>query len=492
MRDNYDFQDLFVLDLANNHQGDTDHASRIIREVGKVCLDQGVRAALKFQFRNLDTFVHPAHQEGSDNKHIPRFLSTRLSNDQYRQLTDEVRNAGLVTMSTPFDEGSLSLIEELDIEIIKVASCSAQDWPLLEAISTHNRPVIVSTGGLSLKEVDDVVSMCDHRRVDFALMHCVGIYPTPLEDLQLNQIDILRRRHPEKTVGFSTHEDPTDLTPVRIAVAKGARILERHVGLAAKGYTLNAYSSTPEMIEAWVQAAQEARRACGEEAGFQRRVEETEALESLTRGVYVKRDIREGETLTKEDVYFAMPWQPGQLKSGKWKDSVEALNDLSKDSSLIVGQGVAEPSEREVQVLFTAIHTIKAMLNEARIALNTDFQAEFSHHYGIDRFPEVGATIIECVNRSYCKKLIIQLAGQRHPNHYHKRKEETFQVLHGTLKMNVEGRRYTLVPGDVKLVQQGVWHEFWTEAGVIFEEVSTTHYNNPLQRRFVLRRQGDK
>jgi N-acetylneuraminate synthase len=129
-------------------------------------------------------------------------------------------------------------------------------------------------------------------------------------------------------------------------------------------------------------------------------------------------------------------------------------------------------------VLFTAIHTIKGMLNEARIALNTEFKAEFSHHYGIAQFPQVGATIIECINRDYCKKLIIQMPGQRHPSHFHKKKEETFQVLYGTQEVEVDGRRRTLYPGDIQLVQQGVWHEFWTETGSIIEEISTTHYDD--------------
>jgi N-acetylneuraminate synthase len=82
------------------------------------------------------------------------------------------------------------------------------------------------------------------------------------------------------------------------------------------------------------------------------------------------------------------------------------------------------------------------------------------------------------VNRSYCKKLVIQTPGQRHPSHYHQRKEETFQILHGILEVDIDGRRRTLLPGDTLLVQQGVWHQFWTDTGVIFEEISTTHFND--------------
>jgi N-acetylneuraminate synthase len=118
------------------------------------------------------------------------------------------------------------------------------------------------------------------------------------------------------------------------------------------------------------------------------------------------------------------------------------------------------------------------MLNEARIHLSTDFKVEYSHHYGVENFRKTGAVIIECINREYCKKLLVQLPGQEHPSHYHARKEETFQVLHGVLSAKVDGRVRELHPGDTVLVQPGVWHSFWTHTGVIVEEVSTTHYDD--------------
>lgn len=477
MKPSFDFEQLYVFDLANNHQGQVDHAQRIIRELGQVAASNRVRAALKFQFRHLDSFVHPHHQQGSPNKHIPRFLATRLSKEQYAVLADEVRAAGMITMATPFDEESVKTLIELGIDVVKVASCSATDWPLLEAISDHNRPVIFSTGGLTLKEIDDLVSFFDHRRVPFAIMHCVSIYPTPDNQLELNQIELLRRRYPNITIGFSTHEVPSELAPVYVAVAKGAGILERHVGIATDAIKLNAYSSTPEQIDAWVKAAEQARVLCGHAARQPAPAEEVEALDSLKRGVYARRSLKVGSELQLEDVYFAMPWTEGQLASGDWKPGIVATQALAKDQALCLDM-LDVPEDPDKQVLFTAIHTIKAMLNEAKIVLNTDFEAEFSHHHGIANFAEVGATIVSCVNRSYCKKLVIQLPGQRHPSHYHKRKEETFQVLYGVMEMEIDGRRRTLYPGDTQLVQQGVWHEFWTDTGVIFEEISTTHFND--------------
>lgn len=473
----FNFNDLFVFDLANNHQGQVEHGLQVIREIGRVVQANGVRGALKFQFRQLDTFIHPDHVKDTTNSHIPRFLSTRLTQADFDVLTEEVRRCGLITMCTPFDEDSVDVIAEKGIEVVKVASCSATDWPLLEKIADCNKPVIFSTGGLTLKEIDDLVSFFDHRRIHFAVMHCVSIYPTPDDKLELNQIGMLRRRYPDKVIGFSTHERPDELMPVCVAVAQGARILERHVGLETDTIKLNAYSSTPAQIDAWIKAAQAAQAMVGADTRLPALPEEIAALNSLKRGVYARRPLKKGTPLERSDIYFAMPCAGGQLASGNWKGGIIAAEDFDKDQALLL-TGLRVPHDPEKQVLFTAIHTIKGLLNEAHIALNTEFEVEFSHHAGIANFPRVGATIINCINRSYCKKLIIQMPGQRHPSHYHKRKEETFQVLYGVLEMEIEGRRRTLYPGDTQLVQQGVWHEFWTDTGVIFEEISTTHFND--------------
>lgn len=477
MNTNFDFTNLFVLDLANNHQGNLEHALRIVREIGAVARDNDARGALKFQFRQMDSFIHPAHQQNSDNKHIPRFLSTRLSKQEYATLTEAVRESGMITICTPFDEESLDVIQELDIEVIKVASCSATDWPLLEQIADCGKPVIFSTGGLGWREMDDLVSFFEHRRVHFAIMHCVSIYPTPDEQLQLNQIDLLKRRYPNTVIGFSTHEVPSDIAPAYVAVAKGAQMLERHVGIETDTIKLNAYSSTPAQIDAWMKAARKARIMCGEDERGPAPEVELESLRSLARGVYAKGPLKSGTKLAREDVYFSMPIEEGQLASGDWKQGIVLQKDVTKDGALLI-EALDVPRDPDKQLLYEAIHTIKAMLNEARIALPTDFETEFSHHHGIRNFDKTGIAMVTCVNRSYCKKLIIQMPGQSHPSHYHKRKEETFHVLHGTLEMKIEGRRRTLYPGDLLLVQQGVWHEFWTETGVIFEEISTQHYNN--------------
>lgn len=472
MEEKFDFRQLFVLDMANNHQGSVEHGLAIVRSAAEVVREHGVRAALKLQFRQLDTFIHPAHQTDSDLPMVQRFLSTRMARGDFQVLLDEIRACGLLSMCTPFDEESVPMIVDMGFDLLKVASCSANDWPLLSEVANAGKPVVVSTGGLSLHDVDAVVSFMQHRAVDFALMHCVSIYPTPDERMALHQIQVMKRRYPPLTIGWSTHEQPDDTVPVGIAVAKGAEMFERHVGVPTDAIKLNAYSSTPEQLGAWLAAHRRAVTLCGPEERPASAQEERDAIASLRRGVYARGSIPAGTELTRELVYFAMPYHEGQLESGAWKEGMVTRDDLEADG-VIPAKSLEIPREPEAMVIKRAVHEVKAMLNEAQIPLGTDFTIEYSHHYGMGSFRETGAVLIECVHREYCKKLIVQLPGQRHPSHCHATKEETFQVLHGVLHCEIDGHHKVLEPGETALVMPGVYHSFWTETGVIFEEVST-------------------
>lgn len=472
----FDFDGLFVLEMANNHQGDLEHGKRIVREMAAVAKQAGVKAGIKLQFRDLDTFVHPAYRNSTENKHIQRFMSTRLTEAQFAELVREIRDNGLVSICTPFDEPSVDLIKKLGIDVLKIGSCSAKDWPLLEKAAESGLPMIVSTGGLSIKDVDNLVSFLDHRYVHFAIMHCVAVYPTPMEKLQLNHIERLRQRYPNLTIGFSTHEEPNNTDAIKVAYAKGARIFERHVGVPTETITLNAYSSTPEQVAKWIAAYKDAVAACGPEEERVIEPQEEKDLFILQRGIFAKRALKQGEPIGREDVFFAFPLQPGQLTSGKWRPTFVADRDYPAHAAL--SADLAKEGMSKKEIIYQAIHEIKGMLNNARIHVGTEFSTELSHHYGIERFRDIGTTIIDCVNREYCKKILVQLPGQQHPYHHHKKKEETFQVLAGEMWAELEGRRRILYPGDTLLVQRGVKHRFWSETGAIIEEISSTHYND--------------
>lgn len=472
MTDNL-FENLFIFEMANSHQGSVEHGIDIIKRMGKIARKNNIKAAVKLQYRDLDTFVHPEFKEREDVNHIPRFMSTKLNYDQFTQLVDAIREEGMITMSTPFDETSVDWCMDQGIDIIKVASCSSLDWPLLTKVATTRKPIIISTGGKKLSDIDKLYNFFTHKGCQFAFLHCIAEYPAPLENLQLDFIDRMNRRYRDITIGYSGHEDPNDNMVPMLAIAKGAKILERHVGLPTETIQLNAYSMSPEQTEKWVKAAVLAKSICTMKKGNEKYVsqEEVDSLRSLMRGVYAKKEINEGEVLQESDVFFAMPCHEKQLTSGEFKDGMVASTNYKINEKII-----EKPRITGIGVVRNAVHDAKGMLYEAGIALGNDFEVELSHHYGMKHFKQYGAIIINIINREYCKKYIIVLPGQFHPFHAHRIKEETFQVLYGNLDVQIEGREIKkLNPGDMLTVLRGEYHSFASSTGAIFEEVSTQH-----------------
>ena len=470
-----DFKNLFLLDLANNHQGDVNHGLKIIKETSKVVKKNKIKAGIKFQFRDLDTFIDKNYK--GQNKHIDRFRSTFLSVNNYKKLKDEVTNNKLISICTPFDEKSVKLIVDMQFDILKIASCSATDWPLLEAAAKTNLPIIASTGGLSIDKIDNLVSFFEHKGVDFAIMHCVSIYPSPNESLSLNKISSLKKRYPDTTIGWSTHEEPENNMPILVAIGKGAEIFERHIGLKTKKYKLNQYSSDMNSLEKWFQTYKEGIKICDIKTPQNLINKENESISSLKRGVFAKKNLKAKQYLSKEDIYFSFPLSKNQLESGDWNSNLKISADISKGSKILKNKVISISNSQSI-ILKKTIHKVRAMLNEAKIFLDSSFTVEYSHHHGLKKFDKIGCVIINCFNRSYCKKLIVQLPNQNHPLHYHEVKEETFQVLDGVLDVLIDGKQLQLHPGQTALVQPGVWHGFSTKTGCIFEEVSTTHIKN--------------
>ncbi|MCD6288308.1 MAG: N-acetylneuraminate synthase family protein [Candidatus Hydrogenedentes bacterium] len=467
------FKSLFILDLANNHQGDVDHALTIINAIGKLARTRGVRMGFKFQYRDVDTLIHPDYRERDDVKHIPRFLSTWLKPEQYFTLVDAVRDQGMIPISTPFDEPSVRQCVDHGIQIIKVASCSAKDWPLLEAIAETGKPTIISTGGLNIYDIDNIVSFFTHREIEFALMHCVAIYPTPNAALQMNFLSKMIKRYRNVPIGYSGHETPDNLDPVKAAVSKGATMLERHVGLETDQYKLNKYSLNPEQADLWVQSALAAKEICGPEGEKQIQQTELDSLLSLKRGLYAAKNIKEGSRIERKDVFFAMPCVEGQTTSGDFGQK-SVTYTASKEYNR--NEPISEHRQPDaVSMVRGIIHDAKGMIYEAGIVIGNDITIELSHHFGIEHFRQIGALIVNVINREYCKKIVVLLAGQRHPNHYHKIKEETFQLLWGEMKVEMSQHTVMMKPGDKVLVERGMWHAFSTNVGAIFEEISTTH-----------------
>jgi sialic acid synthase SpsE len=332
------FDELFVLELANNHLGDLQRGLKIIGNYAQVARFNNVRAAIKLQFRDIDSFIHRDFRSRDDIRYIKKTLDTRLQPADYATMVQAIREASCIPMATPFDESSVDFCCELGIPILKIASSDCNDWILIEKMAKTKKPIIVSTGGSSLKDIDDLVTFFSNRHIPLAINHCVSLYPSEDCDIELNQIDFLRSRYPNHTIGFSTHEYRDWTSSMLMAYAKGARTFERHVDIQTEGMTVSPYCSVPEQVDTWFKAFQRAKRMCGA-PGTQKRLppqKEITYLDSLVRGVYAKRDLPVGHVLQDADVYLAVPLQQGQISCRELMRGEVIRKSVSKDHPVMI------------------------------------------------------------------------------------------------------------------------------------------------------------
>jgi sialic acid synthase SpsE len=332
------FEDLFVLELANNHLGKLERGLRIVSEHSRIVRFNNVRAAIKLQFRDVDSFVHRDYRHRQDVRYIKKTVATAMSKESLRILVDAIVEGSCIPMATPFDERSVDLCEELDIPILKIASSDINDWILIEKIAATRRPVIASTGGSSLKDIDDMVTFFANRNIPLAINHCVSLYPSEDSELELNQIDFLRDRYPDNVIGFSTHEYCDWEDSMMIAYAKGARTFERHIDVEIDGVAVSPYCSVPDHVDTWFRAFHKSRRMCGAPGTQKRNPPEREIsyLDSLVRGVYAKHPLEVGQKLTANDVYLAIPLLKGQLSCRELMHGEVMTQNCGLDSALMI------------------------------------------------------------------------------------------------------------------------------------------------------------
>jgi sialic acid synthase SpsE len=328
------FDELFVLEMANNHWGDVKRALKIVESFSSVVRYNNVRATIKLQFRDVENFIHTEFRDRKDIRYVKKTLDTKMPRENFAIIVDAIRSGGCIPSATPFDEASVDLCEEFDLPVIKLASSDINDWFLIERIAKTRKPVIASSGGSSLKDTDDLVTFFANRNIPLALNHCVSLYPTEDRDLEMNQIDFLRNRYPHNTIGFSTHEYTDWETSVTIAYAKGARTFERHIDVDADGIPVSPYCSLPHQVDRWFKAFNRVKEMCGH-PGIVKRVpppQETKYLDALLRGVYAKRNLSKGQSLSDDDVYLAVPLQKGQASCREVMKGLRLLTEIPKDA----------------------------------------------------------------------------------------------------------------------------------------------------------------
>ena len=336
------FENLFVLEAANNHWGDVERGKRIILDFATVVRVNNIKAAIKFQFRDVDNFIHEEYKGNQDIRYIKKTEATKMSHAQYGELADAVRKVGCIPMATPFDEASVDLCVALDFPLIKVASSDINDWPLLERIASTKKPTIVSSGGATEKSLDDVVAFFEKRKIPLAINHCVSLYPSEDHQLELNQIDYLTNRYPGHVIGFSSHEYHDWQSSMLISYAKGARTWERHVDIEYNGVAVSPYCSLPNQADEWFKAFHKAQEMSGGSSDHRRIIstDEVKYLDALVRGIYARKDIPAGFVVDSStfNEYFklAVPLRKGQLSTREVINGMRVTKAISSNAPITI------------------------------------------------------------------------------------------------------------------------------------------------------------
>jgi N-acetylneuraminate synthase len=252
--------------------------------------------------------------------------------------------------------------------------------------------------------------------------------------------------------------------------------------LLSPGHTAGAqlfHRRSAEQCKEWLDAWCTAQTLCGPASDIFREPSEDEVstLRPISRGVYAKADLASGQTLTKDNVEMRQPLLATQLSTQQFREGMLCATDVSCRQPLAKNCSLPDTelaAWQERETLFEYIHSVKAILRKAKVHIGFNFEAEVSHHYGIQNLSKFGCIILSMFNNQrYCRKLLVQTAGQYNPFHYHMIKDETFTVISGKLKIFVEKNEYVLSEGEHLRVAAGLKHAFQAMEDTVVEEVSS-------------------
>jgi N-acetylneuraminate synthase/sialic acid synthase len=296
-----------IAEIGHNHQGSVDKARDLFREA-KLAGAQ----AVKLQKRdNRGLYTRAAYNKPYDNENS--FGSTygehreflEFGQKEYRILQAYAAELGLDFFATAFDLASANFLHELGVPAYKIASGDLKSTPLLQHVARFGKPLIVSTGGATLDDVQRAYETIMPINTQLAILQCTAGYPAAFEELDLRVIETYRQRFPGAVIGFSSHDNGIAM-PVA-AFMLGARIVEKHFTLnrASKG-TDHAFSLEPVGLRKMVRDLERTYKALGN--GVKKIYESEKApIVKMGKSLVVARDLPSGHLLRREDIIMKSP-----------------------------------------------------------------------------------------------------------------------------------------------------------------------------------------
>jgi N,N'-diacetyllegionaminate synthase len=288
-----------IAEAGVNHNGDITLAKKLI----DTAVEAGANA-VKFQTFKAENVVTSTAEKAEYQKTTTGAMESQyemikkleLSEADFRDLSEYAEGAGIIFLSTPFDEESLDLLDQIGVPAFKIPSGEITNFPLLKKIAQKSKPIILSTGMATLGEVEEALNyLKKHGAEEITLLHCTTSYPAPVKSVNLCAMETLRCAF-QVPVGYSDHTE--GITIPIAAAAMGACVIEKHFTLdrTLPGPDHRASLEPPELA-AMVKAVRDVELARGN--GIKGPTEEEEAIKRIARrSIVAKKEIQTGETLT--------------------------------------------------------------------------------------------------------------------------------------------------------------------------------------------------
>jgi sialic acid synthase len=296
-----------IAEVGHNHQGNLDKARELFRQAKEAGAD-----AVKLQKRdNKRLYTRAAYGKPYDNENSfgqtygehREFLE--FGEPEYRTLQAYAAELGLAFFSTAFDPQSADFLESIGVPAYKIASGDLRSTPLLRHVAAFGKPMIVSTGGAQIEDVQRAYDTIMPINKQLAILQCTAGYPAAWDELDLNVIGQYRERFPGAVIGFSSHDNGIAM-PVA-AFVLGARIVEKHFTLnrAMKG-TDHAFSLEPVGLRKLVRDLTRTSQALGD--GVKKPYDSERApIAKMGKSLVVALDLPAGHVLRSEDVVMKSP-----------------------------------------------------------------------------------------------------------------------------------------------------------------------------------------
>jgi sialic acid synthase len=296
-----------IAEIGHNHQGDLKKCKELFRAA-----HEAGAAAVKLQKRdNRSLYTREMYDKPYDNENSfgPTYGAHRealeFGHQEYLELQRYARELGITFFATAFDIPSANFLAEIDMPAFKVASGDLRNIPLLRHIAGFGQPVILSTGGATMDDVERAYAAVASLNTQICVLQCTAGYPAAFEELDLRVISTYRERFPDAVIGLSGHDNGIAMAPV--AYVLGARVVEKHFTLnrASKG-TDHSFSLEPVGLRKLVRDLNRVRVALGDGAKRVYPSEEAPILK-MSKKLVAARDLPTGHVLRPEDIAFKSP-----------------------------------------------------------------------------------------------------------------------------------------------------------------------------------------